>query len=227
MHTKELLDPPEVDTPEVDSSPEAMLAMGRAIFPLRFGIKGPGQLRNTGPVRRTTSDGQQDQTSFAFSWIEAAQHAGATREQVREWLTFVFQHSMSWVRAGVWFPRAENPGAAQVIITYVANGSPSLTCGNVRNAAGCTRHPPGRPATIAMDQDLLGRPPALGISQGIQKGILHELAHAAFRAIHKGSPSIMSKTPQGQPSTPLRFPTFNDIQSVIAYTRGQNQVGSK
>ena len=227
MHTKELLDPPALDSPEVDA-PEAMLAMGRAIFPLRFGNKGPGRLRNTGPVSRTTSDGVAGvETRFAFSWIEAAQHAGATREQVREWLTFVFQHSMSWVRAGVWFPRAENPGAAQVIITYMANGSPSLRCGSVRNAAGCTRHPPGRPATIAMDEDLLGRPPALGISNGLQKGILHELAHAAFRAIHKGSPSIMSKTPQGQPTTPLRFPTFNDIQSVIAYTQGRNQVGSK
>ena len=42
MHTKELLDPPEADSPEVDwpevDSPEAVLAMGRAIFPLRFGI---------------------------------------------------------------------------------------------------------------------------------------------------------------------------------------------
>jgi hypothetical protein len=225
MHTKELLDPPAPDTPEVDS-PEAMLAMGQAIFPLRFRIRGPGQLRNTGLVRRTTSDGVAGvETKFAFSWIEAAQHAGATREQVREWLTFVFQHSSSWVRAGVWFPRAENPGAAQVIITYVANGNPSLRCGSVRNAAGCTRHPPGRPATIAMDQDLLGRPPALGISKGIQKGILHELAHAAFHAIHKGSPSILSKTPEGKPTTSSRFPTFNDIQSVIAYTRGRNQVG--
>src|SRR5215212_6605925 len=211
MHTNELLDPPEVDSPEVDS-PEAMLAMGRAIFPLRFGNKGPGRLRNTGPVMRTTSDGVAGvETRFAYSWIEAEQHAGATREQVREWLTFVSQHSLSWVRAGVWFPRAENPAAAQVIITYVANGSSSLTCGSVHNAAGCTRHPRDHPATIAMDQNRLGRPPALGISRGLQKGILHELAHAAFRAIHKGSPSIMSKTPQGQPTTPSRFPTFNDI----------------
>jgi hypothetical protein len=222
MHTKELLDPPEVDSPEVDS-PEAVLAMGRAIFPLRFGNKGPGRLRNTGPVMRTTSDGQQDQTRFAYSWIEAEQHAGATREQVREWLTLVFQHSSSWVSAGVWFPRAENPGAAQVIITYVAG---QITCGSVHGAAGCTRNFSNGPSRIRMAEDLLGRPPAQGISRGLQKGILHELAHAAFRAIHKGSPSIMSKTPQGQPSTPLRFPTFNDIQSVIAYTRGQNQVGS-
>jgi len=221
MHTKELLDPPELDTPEVDS-PEAELAMGRAIFPLRFGIRGPGRLRNTGPVMRITSDGQQLQTRFAFSWIEAGQHAGATREQVREWLTFVFQHSLSWVRAGVWFPRAENPEAAQLIITYVAE---PITCGPVHNAAGCTRSFSNRPSRTTMDQDLLGRPPALGISNGLQKGILHELAHAAFRASHKGSPSIMSKTPQGQPTTPSRFPTFNDIQSVIAYTQGQNQVG--
>jgi len=223
MHTNELLDPPEVDSPEVDS-PEAMLAMGRAIFPLRFGNKGPGRLRNTGPVMRTTSDGVAGvETRFAYSWIEAEQHAGATREQVREWLTLVFQHSSSWVSAGVWFPRAENPGAAQVIITYVAG---QITRGSVHGAAGCTSNFSNGPSRIRIDENPLGRPPAQGISRGLQKGILHELAHAAFRASHKGSPSIMSKTPQGLPSTPLRFPTFNDIQSVIAYTRGQNQVGS-
>ncbi len=194
--------------------------MADAILP--FGKQGPGPLIETGPTERRTSDGQIVTTSWAYPWfISSAQH-DATVPQVRAWLRWVFQHSRSWVRAGVWFPEAELSRNARVVIRYVPA---PIQCGDVPSAIGCCDRQmgPNGQTLIRMGRSRLATPDD---PQGFFKGILHELAHAAFWATH-GAGSAYAERKAGilaQGSQEGIWPTDEDISSVEAFTRGRNLV---
>jgi hypothetical protein len=148
--------------------------------PLPFGKKGPEQLIETGPTERRTSDGRTVTTSWAYPWFISSVQHDATVPQVRAWLRWVFQHSQSWVRAGVWFPEVQLARNARVVIRYVPG---TLRCGDVPSAIGCTDRQmgPNGQTLIRMSRTRLATPDN---PRGYLKGILHELAHAAFWATH-------------------------------------------
>ncbi len=194
--------------------------MADALLP--FGIKGPGPLIKTEPTERNTSDGQIVTTSWAYPWFTSTVQHNATVPQVRAWLTWVFQHSQSWVRAGVWFPEVQLARNARVVIRYVPD---PFQCGDVPSATGCCDRQmgPNRQTLIRMGRSRLATPDN---PQGFFKGILHELAHAAFWATHgvgfayaQRKAGIMA---QGSPAG--IWPTEVDVASVQAFTRGQNLV---
>jgi hypothetical protein len=190
--------------------------------PLPFGKKGPEPLIETNRTERTTSDGQIVTTSWAYPWFVSSVQHGATVPEVRAWLRWVFQHSRSWVRAGVWFPEAQLARNARLVIRYVPG---TLQCGDVPNALGCTDRQmgPNGQTLIRMSSGRLATPDN---PQGRFKGILHELGHAAFWATHgvgfayaQQKAGIMAMgSPEGI------WPTEADISNVRAFTRGQNLV---
>jgi hypothetical protein len=96
------------------------------------------------------------------------------------YVRWVFQHSLSWVQAGVWFPEAQLARNARVVIRYVHG---SLQCGDVPNALGCTDRQMG-PNGQTLIRISSGRLATPDNPQGRFKGILHELGHAAFWATH-------------------------------------------
>jgi hypothetical protein len=190
--------------------------------PLPFGKKGPEPLIETNQTERTTSDGQTVTTSWAYPWFVSSVQEDATVPEVRAWLRWVFQHSRSWVRAGVWFPEVELARNARVVIRYVHG---TLQCGDVPNALGCTDRQmgPNRQTLIRMSSGRLATP---ANPQGRFKGILHELGHAAFWGTHgvgfayaQQKAGIMAMgSPEGI------WPTEADISGVRDFTRGQNLV---
>lgn len=195
--------------------------MADALLP--FGIRGPGPLIRTQPTQRTTSDGQVVTTSWEYPFfISSAQHQ-ATVPQVRAWLRWVFQHSQSWVRAGVWFPEVRLSRNARVVIRYVPG---PLQCGDVPQATGCCDRQmgPNRQTLVRMTSSRLATPD--NNPQGFFKGILHELAHAAFWATHGAGFAYAARDAgimaQGSPAG--TWPTEVDVSSVEAFTRGQNLV---
>jgi hypothetical protein len=189
---------------------------------LPFGKKGPGPLIETDHIRRRTSDGKIVTTSWEYPWfISSAQH-DATVPQVRAWLRWVFQHSKSWVRAGVWFPEVRRSRDARVVIRYVQG---PIECGDVPQAVGCTDRQmgPNKQTLIRMNRKRLATPEN---PQGRFKGILHELGHAAFWATH-GAGAAYAQRKAGimaQGSDDGIWPTEVDISSVEAFTRGRNLV---
>lgn len=189
---------------------------------LPFGRKGPAPLIQTEPTQRTTSDGEIATTSWVYPWSAALEQHNATLPQVRIWLKFVFQNSKSWVRAGVWFPQVADPKNASVVIRYVPG---PIQCGDVPSALGCTDRQmgPNGQTLIRMDRSRLGTPEN---PQGFFKGILHELAHAAFWASHgAGFPYAAQKAGiMAQGSNPGIWPTEVDVSSVRDFTKGQNLV---
>jgi len=194
--------------------------MAEALLP--FAIKGPGPLIKTEPVERMTSDGQTVTTSWEYPWfISSAQHR-ATVPQVRAWLRWVFQHSRSWVRAGVWFPEVPRSGHARVVIRYVPD---PFQCGDVPSATGfCDRQMgPNRQTLIRMGRSRLATPEN---PQGFFKGILHEVAHAAFWATH-GAGFAYAERKAGimAMGSPVGiWPTEVDVSSVLAFARGRNLI---
>ncbi|CAA9504979.1 MAG: hypothetical protein AVDCRST_MAG05-2670 [uncultured Rubrobacteraceae bacterium] len=190
--------------------------------PLPFGKKGPEPLIETDPTERRTSDGRTVTTSWAYPWFVSSKQHDATVPQVRAWLRWVFQHSRSWTQAGVWFPEVQLARNARVVIRYVPG---MIQCGDVPSALGCTDRQmgPNGQTLIRMSRTRLATPDD---PQGYFKGILHELAHAAFWATHglgfayaQQRAGIMAKgSPEGI------WPTEVDVASVQAFTRGQNIV---
>lgn len=194
--------------------------MADALLP--FGIEGPGPLIKTQPTQRTTSDGQIVTTSWAYPWFISSVQHNATVPQVRAWLRWVFQHSRSWVRAGVWFPEVRRSRNARVVIRYVPD---PFQCGDVPSATGCCDRQmgPDRQTLIRMGRSRLATPDD---PQGFFKGILHELAHAAFWATHGAGLAYAEREAgimaQGSPAG--IWPTEVDVSSIVAFTRGQNLV---
>jgi hypothetical protein len=189
---------------------------------LRFGKKGPVPLVETEPTQRETSDGEIVTTSWEYPWFISSVQHNATVPQVRAWLRWVFQNSRSWVRAGVWFPEVPLARDARVVIRYVPD---PFECGDVPSATGCTDRqmgPTGQ-TLIRMGRSRLATPDN---PRGFFKGILHELAHAAFWATHgvgfvyaQRNAGIMAL---GSPAG--IWPTEVDVASVRAFTRGRNLV---
>jgi hypothetical protein len=194
--------------------------MAEALLP--FGKKGPGPLIKTEPTRRRTSDGEFVTTTWEFPFFISSKQHSATVPEVRAWLRWVFQNSRSWVRAGVWFPEVRLARDAKVVITYVQG---PIECGDVPQAVGCTdrqRGPNGQ-TVIRMSSNRLATPQN---PQGKFKGILHELAHAAFWATH-GAGAAYAQRKAGilaQGSDEGIWPTEVDIASVEAFTQGRNKV---
>lgn len=194
--------------------------MADALLP--FGIKGPGPLIETEPTERRTSDGEIVTTSWAYPWFVSSVQHDATVPQVRAWLRWVFHHSQSWVRAGVWFPEVRLAKNARVVIRYVPA---PFQCGDVPNATGCCDRQmgPNGQTLIRMGSRRLATPDN---PQGFFKGILHELAHAAFWATH-GAGFAYAERKAGimaQGSQEGIWPTDVDVSSVVAFTRGRNIV---
>ncbi len=106
--------------------------MADALLP--FGIRGPGPLIETALTERKTSDGQIVTTTWAYPWFISSVQHNARIPQVRAWLRWVFQHSRSWVWAGVWFPEVGRSKDARVVIRYVPD---PFQCGDVPEALGC------------------------------------------------------------------------------------------
>jgi hypothetical protein len=194
--------------------------MADALLP--FGKKGPSPLIETEPTQRVTSDGEIVTTSWVYPWFTSTVQHNATVPQVRAWLRWVFQNSQSWVRAGVWFPEVPLARNARVVIRYVPD---PFECGDAPVATGCTDRQmgPNGQTLIRMGRSRLATPDN---PQGFFKGILHELAHAAFWATHgvdfayaQRRAGIMA---QGSPAA--IWPTEVDVASVQAFTRGQNLV---
>ena len=194
--------------------------MADALLP--FGITGPGPLIETARTERKTSDGQIVTTTWAYPWFISSVQHNATVPQVRAWLRWVFQNSQSWVRAGVWFPEVPLARDARVVIRYVPG---SIQCGDVPSAIGCTDRQmgPNGQTLIRMDRSRLGTPEN---PQGFFKGILHELAHAAFWATHgKDFPYAAQEAGiMAQGSDQGIWPTEVDVSSVRDFTKGQNLV---
>ena len=189
---------------------------------LPFGKKGPAPLIKTQPTQRMTSDGEIATTSWVYPWFAALEQHNATLPQVRIWLRWVFQNSKSWVRAGVWFPEVALAKNARVVIRNVPG---SIQCGDVPSAIGCTDRQmgPNGQTLIRMDRSRLGTPEN---PQGFFKGILHELAHAAFWATHgKDFPYAAQEAGiMAQGSDQGIWPTEVDVSSVRDFTKGQNLV---
>jgi hypothetical protein len=191
---------------------------------LPFERRGPAPLRRTPPLERTTSDGKKVTTRWSYPWYpgEDGAHDNATQEQVRRWLTWVFQHSKSWVAAGIWFPEARRRQDALVVIRYVAA---PFRCGNVEDAWGCARtgEGPDGQALIKMARQRLGTPES---PRGWHKGILHEMAHIAFDAEHgegmRYGREKLGILAAGSPAG--LWPTEVDVASLVAYTQGRNIV---
>jgi hypothetical protein len=189
---------------------------------LPFGKKGPVPLVETEPTQRETSDGEIVTTSWVYPWFISSVQHNATVPQVRAWLRWVFQNSRSWVRAGVWFPEVPLARDARVVIRYVPD---PFECGDVPSATGCTDRqmgPTGQ-TLIRMGCSRLATPDN---PRGFFKGILYELAHAAFWATHgvgfvyaQRNAGIMAL---GSPAG--IWPTEVDVASVRAFTRGRNLV---
>ncbi len=189
---------------------------------LPFGIQGPGPLRETALTERKTSDGQIVTTTWAYPWfISSAQH-DATIPQVRAWVRWVFRHSRSWVRAGVWFPEVRRSRDAKAVIRYVPD---PFQCGDVPSATGCCDRQmgPDGQTLIRMGRSRLATP---ANPQGFFKGILHEVAHAAFWATHgAGSAYAAQKAGIMAQGSPVGiWPTDVDVSSVLAFTRSQNLI---
>jgi hypothetical protein len=190
---------------------------------LPFGKEGPDQLIKTQPTKRKTSDGQIITTSWEYPWVmSSVQHKGIKVPQVRTWLRWVFQHSRSWVRAGVWFPEVRLSRDARVVIRYV---DAPMQCGDVPDALGCCDKQMGPPGQnlIRMGHTRLATPDN---HQGFFKGILHEMAHSAFWATHGAGfdyaalkAGIMAEGPP-----PGICPTEVDVSSVLPFTRGLNRL---
>jgi hypothetical protein len=194
--------------------------MADALLP--FALKGPGPLIKTEPTERMTSDGKIVTTSWEYPWFISSVQHNATVPQVRAWLRWVFQHSRSWVRAGVWFPEVPLGRDARVVIRYVPD---PFQCGDVPSATGCCDRQmgPNRQTLIRMGRSRLATPDN---PQGFFKGILHELGHAAFWATHgvgfayaERKAGIMAL---GSPAG--IWPTGVDLSSVRAFTRGRNLI---
>ena len=194
--------------------------MAEAFLP--FGKKGPAPLMQTQPTQRLTSDGKIATTSWVYPWFIMPVQHNATVPQIRLWLRWVFQNSKSWVRAGVWFPEVALAKNARVVIRYVPG---SIQCGDVPSALGCTDRQmgPNGQTLIRMGRSRLATPEN---PQGFFKGILHELAHAAFWATHgKDFPYAAQKAGiLAQGSEQGIWPTDIDISSVRDFTKGQNLV---
>ncbi len=189
---------------------------------LTFGIKGPGPLIETALTERKTSDGQIVTTTWAYPWFMSSAQHDATIPQVRAWLRWVFRHSRSWVRAGVWFPEVRRSRDAKAMIRYVPD---PFQCGDVPSATGCCDRQmgPDGQTLIRMGRSRLATP---ANPQGFFKGILHEVAHAAFWATHgAGSAYAAQKAGIMAQGSPVGiWPTDVDVSSVLAFTRSQNLI---
>ena len=194
--------------------------MADALLP--FGITGPGPLIKTARTERKTSDGQIVTTTWAYPWFISSVQHNATIPQVRAWLRWVFQHSRSWVRVGVWFPEVRRSKDARVVIRYVRD---PFQCGDVPEALGCCDRQmgPNGQTLIRMGRSRLATPDN---PQGFFKGILHEMAHAAFWATHgAGFDYAERKAGIMAVGSPAGiWLTEVDVSSVLAFTRGKNRV---
>ena len=215
----QMLELPEPSTPQ---PPQEAGPGGEADALLPFGIKGPGPLIKTEPTERETSDGQIVTTTWEYPWFISSVQHNATVPQVRVWLRWVFQHSRSWVRAGVWFPEVPRSRGARVVIRYVPD---PFQCGDAPSATGCCDRQmgPDGQTLIRMGRSRLATPDN---PQGFFKGILHEGAHAAFWATHGAGFAYAARKAgiMAQDSPAGIWPTEVDVSSVLAFTRGRNLI---
>jgi hypothetical protein len=152
-----------------------------------------------GNRRKHTSDGKIVKCRRYYLWYFPPRQnlpIGTSWEEAHDWVKWVFQHSMGWSRAGVWFGEAKRPIDAHFIFKYV---SPPLRCGSEPNAIGCSSG-----GLVELVNTNIGDPNG---NTWYSRGVLHEGAHEAFNAKHDGD-GVMG----GPPS--VRWPSDNDILAV-------------
>jgi len=109
-----------------------------------------------------------------------------------------------------------------VMIRYVPD---PFQCGDVPEALGCCDRQmgPNGQTLIRMGRSRLATPEN---PQGFFKGILHEVAHAAFWATH-GAGFAYAERKAGimAMGSPVGiWPTEVDVSSVLAFARGRNLI---
>ncbi len=178
---------------------------------LLFNIMGPGpHLHSTADTEHTTSDGKTVVTRWSCPIFPGLMlPSGHTRDEIIEWVTFVTQHSMSFVRAGIWMPIVDSISECENVVRYV---DPPLNCAGVQ-AIGCTGNFVGMPGVrLSRIISTVLRDPSN--PDGKQRGLLHELLHGFAHAGHNGD-GIMAG-----PRT-VRWPSENDIDRIAnAFLRG-------
>ncbi len=122
----------------------------------------------------------------------------------------------------MWFPEVRRSRDARVVIRYVPD---PFQCGDVLSATGCCDRQmgPDGQTLIRMGRSRLATP---ADPQGFFKGILHEMAHAAFWATHGAGFAYAAQKAgiMAQGSQAGIWPTDVDVLSVLAFTRGQNLI---
>jgi hypothetical protein len=161
-----------------------------------FNLRAPGNLRKMPKVTVESSDGLDMDVDRLYTWAPAPDQVGHSVAQVEEFVNFVFRNSKSWMAAGIALRRVQFE-EAQCIVKYVAA---PLTCGPVRNAAGCTNGPDDR-RLIRMVQGTFGN----------HKGLMHELCHTLGHGGHNTRPVACPSVMGGPPGI---WPTPSDISST-------------
>jgi hypothetical protein len=154
-----------------------------------------------GNRKKLTSDGKEVKCRRYYLWYFTPRQelpAGTSWEEAHDWVKWVFQHSMGWSRAGVWFGEARTPAEAHFIFQYVDG---PLRCGSVRDATACSSG-----GLVKYINTNIGSPSNTWYS----RGVLHEGAHEAFNAKHDGD-GIMRVDGSNRE---IRWPTANDILAV-------------
>lgn len=169
------------------------------------GPKGlPGPLPRIQPdgVTKITSDGKKIHCGRFYCYHFAAKQqlpSTKTHKQAQDWVRWVFQHSLSWARAGVWFEEVEFPRQAHFIFIY---DDPPIRCGMVRDATACSSG-----GLVKYANTNIGDPAG---NTWFSRGVLHEGAHEAFNARHDGN-GVMRVDGS---NVGIRWPTDNDILAV-------------
>jgi hypothetical protein len=176
--------------------PEAALPRDAGDCRIVFNLGGPGNLRRMEKITVESSDGLDMDVDRLYTWAPAPDQVGHSVAEVEEVVTSIFRNSKSWMAAGIALRRVPFD-EAQCIVKYVAT---PLTCGNVRNAAGCTSGPGSR-KLIRMVVGTFGN----------HKGLMHELAHAFGHARHNTRPQACPSVMGGPPGI---WPTPSDISST-------------
>jgi hypothetical protein len=175
---------------------------------LTFGPGGPKGVTGGLPKLRLgnktkrTSDGKVVSCKRYYLWYFAPKQElplSRSWQQAHDWVKWVFQHSMGWSRASVWFGEARTPAEAHFIFQYV---DPPLRCGGEDHAIGCSSG-----GLVRIVNTNIGTPV---VAPWFSRGVLHEGAHEAFNARHDGDGIMRIDGSNSQ----LRWPSSNDILAV-------------
>lgn len=170
---------------------------------ISFNQHPPLPVLRLGNRRKTTSDGKVLKCSRYYLWWFPPDQdlpRDKTWQEAHDWVKWVFEHSLGWARAGVWFGEAKTPGDAHFVFRYV---DPPLTCGGVRNAVGCSRG-----GLVEIINTHIGDP-TVGGNIWYSRGVLHEGLHEVG-AKHDGD-GVMRVDGS---NTEIRWPTDNDIEAL-------------